>query len=274
MSNELKIAKELKTSEEIFIALESGYNGNDTNPVPPLFHGTDESLIGLSREDRNLINSSCELIIEELMALFAKNQIDMNCMSAPYYWLLKESKDSFDNFWGAYSTAMKRNKAGLHSYGDFYVTMNPVRAIQFSKVAWILGETGWTTNRLVEGVKILGFDLPKEKRFIDAFRLFEKRRDMLPAPCVLMIINASVGKILEEGGTEPKLRPLESAKKNKKIDSSRNYRLDLDPNDNTCKVYLIKNYSELYDACMKLIGYTGGSGVAYEMIFRNTIALN
>ena len=60
----LKTAKELKTRGEMYEALENSFNENNIEMAPPLFHGTDASLVGCDKEERDLINISCVTIIK------------------------------------------------------------------------------------------------------------------------------------------------------------------------------------------------------------------
>ena len=188
--------KKLQSVDEIFRVIEKNWNDNDNTMLPPMFHGTDASLISLAKSERDQLNTACETVIFELLKLFKANSIKSTDKR------LMNSRDSYGNSSDAFIKAEGRlNKSPLYSYGDFYVTNNPQRAIGYSKEAWIYGETGWVANRLIEGSWALGLKLPDDTSFNYAMQLLDKRKQREKAPIVLMFINRTSSELRNEDGS-------------------------------------------------------------------------
>lgn len=187
---------ELKEEKSIAATIIDYWHDNDDSIMPPLFHGTDASLIGISQTERESLNNACEIIIHSLCKLFADNSVNITDER------LINSKDNHGNSANAYVYAQARiNKSVLYSYDDFYVTNDPSRAAGYSKQAWIYGETGWVANRLVLGAGELGFDLPHDDAFIKALELINQRKKKDKDPVILMITNVNSSDCYSEDGT-------------------------------------------------------------------------
>ena len=170
--------------EDICHNLSLYWHYNDDEYLPPMFHGTDASLIYCSTQERNHINNACETIIQSLCDLYRDNSID------EFDNRLLESKDSYSDS----SLALIAAKARLsgskrYNYSDFYISSDPSIAIGYSKEAWIFGETGQITNRLVEPINELGLLLPDDDSFKEAYDLFVQRRNKPKNPIVLLLVN-------------------------------------------------------------------------------------
>ena len=241
------LTKELKTKEEIFKVLEEARNSGNDDLLPAMFHGTDCSLIEIDTPERKRIGNACETIIELLVELYKANAVN------PSDERLYELRDSFGTSGLAYQTACLRKENNPHyRYGDFYVTNNPKRAIGYSGEAWIAGETGWTTNRLVEGTQALGLALPDNKTFNEAFALFSKRKQSEKSPAVLIVTGGKASALYTEGGTNIKedsggnfAKEIKGIKNNHLFADS--YRLDIDGSE---KIFIIKeeHYPQLLGA--------------------------
>lgn len=189
----------LQNEEDLIELLAHNWNDNDDSLLPPMFHGTDVSLVGISKTEREQINNACEVIINACAKLYEDNSISLYNMDQRLF----ESRDRYGNSAWAYRFAKKRaQKSSLYSYGGFYVSNDPKRAIGYSREAWILGETGWTANRLVEGTKAIGLDLPNDDTFKKAFDIFKKRKQGSKAPVVLMVVNCSSSVLFMEDGEQ------------------------------------------------------------------------
>ncbi len=249
---------ELCTEEEILQVLKNSWHDNDETVLPPIFHGTDASLIGLTKAERDQLNAMCETIISFLIRLYEDNSINMSHMDNRLF----ESRDSYGSSATAYRIAKQRaEKSLLYNYGDFYVTNYPDRAIGYSQEAWIFGETGWTANRLIEGAKAVGLDYPDDETYRNAFQLFDILKQKSKTPVVLLIINGSSSELYTEGGTNIKDdcdSPEEFSGKIQSIKDSitlcASYRFDIHSLDENQEIYLIKqdNYNNLERAWKEL----------------------
>ena len=193
------VIRELKKESDIARVLEKSWHDNDDFLLPPMFHGTDVSLINISGEERMRLNDSCETIIADLIKLYKANHINYTNKR------LIGCRDSHGHSATAMVMAEARiNTSLLYSYGDFYVTNNPNRAISYSQEAWLYGETGWVAKRLIEGAVALGLPLPNSEQFKRALELLDTRRNMAKDPVVLMIENANSLDFWNEKGEKYK----------------------------------------------------------------------
>lgn len=246
------ITKELQTAEEILRILRDNWNDADETKLPPMFHGTDFSLVGASKAEREQLNDACEVIISDLVKLYEEHSISMLQMDDRLF----QSRDSHGNSAWAYRFAKARaEKSTLYSYGDFYVSNHPQRAIGYSQEAWIFGETGWTANRLIEGANALKLDLPDNENFITAYHLLELRKQREKDPVVLLIANGNSSELYDELGHN--LKEFWKEEFPKEIRSIKNgmmsadsYRLDFRADDSALEFFVIKksHYDELLSA--------------------------
>ena len=249
------ITHDLQTCEEILGILNENWHDHDETMLPPMFHGTDESLVNASAEERLLLNGACEVIIASLVTLLEENSISMMHMDDRLF----QCRDSHGTSATAYRFAKARlENSALYSYGDFYVSNHPQRAIGFSQEAWIFGETGWVTNRLVEGTIALGLDLPDHDDFRNAFAMFESRKQREKKPAVLMVVNSDSSALFMESGENIKdMFKEEFADEIQNIkeylSTERSYRLNLPASERGITVNLIRkgNYLALLNAWKK-----------------------
>ena len=246
------ITKELQTTEEILSVLRNNWNDNDETKLPPMFHGTDFSLVSASKTERDRFYDACTVIISDLVKLYEEHSISMLHMDDRLF----KCRDSYGNSAWAYRYAKERvEKSDLYSYGDFYVSNHPQRAIGYSQEAWIFGLTGWIANRLVEGATALELDLPDNESFITAYRLFELRKQREKDPAVLVVTNGnslglydSLGHNLKEFWKEEFPKKILSIKNSMLNQVS--YRLDYQTDDSDLEFFVIKksHYDELLSA--------------------------
>ena len=186
---------ELQDEEHMLRIMKECWNDNNEDLLPPLFHGTDFSLMGLSKDERNQINDACVYVIKTLVKCFEANDVGITDKR------LIESRDEHGNSATAYSSAKSRmNNSPLYSYGEFYVTNAPERAINYAKSAWIYGETGWVANRLIIGAKKLGIELPQDDEFTKALAVLEFRAGKDKDPVILMVVNGDSSDCYNERG--------------------------------------------------------------------------
>lgn len=186
---------ELHCRDDIFKVLNNHWHMNDDSVLPPMFHGTDSSLIDISEKDRKIINEACEIIIKTVYKLFRESSISITNHN------LIEVKNSYTSAADYYAKAGGRiNDNPLYRYGDFYVTNDPSVASGYSKEAWILGETGATANMLIEGAYKLGFDLPNNEAFISAYEILQKRKLRPKAPVILVVTDCLYSELYTMGG--------------------------------------------------------------------------
>ena len=241
--------KELLSTNDLQRVIEDSWHDRDETMLPPMFHGTDASLIDMSQEKRVELKNACETLITTLLMLYKANSISISDER------LVESRDSYGCSSTAYYMAeAKVNKSPLYSYGDYYVTNNPERAFTYSQEAWIFGETGWIANRIIEGAIALGLDLPNDECFRKAFAIVETRKQKEKSPAVIMTINASSFDLFTEGGQN--YRELYAEDFSKEIQdmksdmfSTSSFRLNIHQEKENVVFFLVRkaNYSELLD---------------------------
>ena len=243
---------ELQTKEEIAKIISEHLNTQDAERIPPVFHGTDASLLEMNKEERDRINSACEIIINsvfEEIKQYATNQEFPLFLEDSITNSLLASSDSYGNSYEAYSFAMnRRNDCDLYQYGDFYVTNHPSRAIGYSREAWIYGETGWIANRLFEGAKNAGIKMPENPEFQGAFKIFEERKQMPKNPVVIVLVDGASSALFEENGRRMDGEIMGLFKKYYYMDMA-SYRFDI-TQDKELKKYLVRAnyYDELINA--------------------------
>ena len=100
-----------------------------------------------------------------------------------------------------YATARKNNSP-LYSYNNFYVTNGLERAIEFSKISTVLGETGWVAERMILGAEALGIELPNNSSFMKAMETYYNRKELIKKPVVVMLLDGKVSDFSRENGDE------------------------------------------------------------------------
>lgn len=246
--------RELRTKDEIFSVIKDHFYEADLTKAPPLFHGTDESLIEMTQEEREVINKACETVMFSVLDQINKHpdvHLDGEWHSMDYkstlFKAFMQSHDDHGYSIDAYNFALRRRlKVSTYQYGDFYVTDFPERAIGYSREAWIYGETGWVANRLVEGAKEAGIDLPADPEFIEAYKVFERRKQRSKSRVVLVITDCDTSRLSTEGDAILNKRKLYSLKT---AGVGHSYRLSF-PWQDTDGIYMVKEeyYEELEKA--------------------------
>lgn len=229
------IYTELHNEEDILKVINEHWHSDDNTLLPPMFHGTDFSLMNIANEERDLINGACELIIRTIHKKFRERGIGITDKK------LMAIRDSYGDAANAYIKAGGRvNNNSLYSYGDFYVTNNPQRAEGYSREAWILGETGQVANLLVEGARALNIELPTDESFVDAYNVFCNRRNGIKDPVIIVVTDCRFSELYYENGKqinyESEIKTLK--KDNKSICCS--YRLGKETLENDASYYVVR----------------------------------
>ncbi len=255
------IYSELQTKEEILNLIWNHYHFDNNDLAHPMFHGTDLSLVGMSKDERSHIMNACETVIKSIYLLLepitASDAGNGSGEYAPYFDYrnpicerLSNLRDSYASSYDALIFAMRRiREFSNYQYGDFYVTDDIDRAIGYSREAWIFGETGWCANRLLEGAELVGVDLPKDSEFEEAISIINARKQKEKTPVVLMILDSFVSELLHENGYELDSIDLETLKS---LSSYGSYRLRAGLTEKKSNVFMIREerYEELRKAIL------------------------
>ena len=160
----------------------------------PLYHGTDDFIGCMSKEEREDMKKKCFLMIEFLSKIYDVNGFDKVYSGENS----KEINDILDYLIAAHS-ALKNNV--FYEYNDTYLTSSLQEAIKFSKNAYHFGEIGTIAWKLYEGLSIINYELPplnqEQQEALDSIIGFA---DHDPEPVVYAFKNLPIENLVEEGG--------------------------------------------------------------------------
>ena len=160
----------------------------------PLYHGTDDFIGYMSKEEREDIKKKCFLMIELLSKIYDDNKFEKVYSGKN----TKEINDILDYLIAAHS-ALKNNV--FYEYNDTYLTSSLQEAIKFSKNAYHFGEIGTIAWKLYEGLSIINYELPplnqEQQEALDSIIGFA---DHDPEPVVYAFKNLPIENLVEEGG--------------------------------------------------------------------------
>ena len=160
----------------------------------PLYHGTDDFIGYMSKEEREDIKKKCFLMIELLSKIYDDNKFEKVYSGKN----TKEINDILDYLIAAHS-ALKNNV--FYEYNDIYMTSSLQAAIKFSKNAYHYGEIGTIAWKLYEGISIVNYQLPQltqeQQDALDSIIGFAKHD---PEPVVYAFKNLPIENLVEEGG--------------------------------------------------------------------------
>ena len=160
----------------------------------PLYHGTDDFIGYMSKEEREDIKKKCFLMIELLSKIYDDNKFEKVYSGKN----TKEINDILDYLIAAHS-ALKNNV--FYEYNDIYLTSSLQAAIKFSKNAYHYGEIGTIAWKLYEGLSIINYELPplnQERQ--EALDSISGVADHDPEPVVYAFKNLPIENLVEEGG--------------------------------------------------------------------------
>lgn len=160
----------------------------------PLYHGTDDFIGCMSKEEREDMKKKCFLMIELLSKIYDVNGFDKVYSGENS----KEINDILDYLIAAHS-ALKNNV--FYEYNDIYLTSSLQAAIKFSKNAYHYGEIGTIAWKLYEGISIVNYQLPQltqeQQDALDSIIGFAEHD---PEPVVYAFKNLPIENLVEEGG--------------------------------------------------------------------------
>lgn len=160
----------------------------------PLYHGTDDFIGYMSKEEREDMKKKCFLMIELLSKIYDVNGFDKVYSGENS----KEINDILDYLIAAHS-ALKNNV--FYEYNDTYLTSSLQEAIKFSKNAYHFGEIGTIAWKLYEGLSIINYELPplnqEQQEALDSIIGFA---DHDPEPVIYAFKNLPIENLVEEGG--------------------------------------------------------------------------
>ena len=160
----------------------------------PLYHGTDDFIGCMSKEEREDMKKKCFLMIELLSKIYDDNEFEKVYSGENS----KEINDILDYLIAAHS-ALKNNV--FYEYNDTYLTSSLQEAIKFSKNAYHFGEIGTIAWKLYEGLSIINYELPplnqEQQEALDSIIGFA---DHDPEPVVYAFKNLPIENLVEEGG--------------------------------------------------------------------------
>ena len=160
----------------------------------PLYHGTDDFIGCMSKEEREDMKKKCVVMIELLSKIYDVNGFDKVYSGENS----KEINDILDYLIAAHS-ALKNNV--FYEYNDTYLTSSLQEAIKFSKNAYHFGEIGTIAWKLYEGLSIINYELPplnqEQQEALDSIIGFA---DHDPEPVVYAFKNLPIENLVEEGG--------------------------------------------------------------------------
>ena len=160
----------------------------------PLYHGTDDFIGYMSKEEREDMKKKCFQMIELLSKIYDDNEFEKVYSGEN----TKEINDILDYLIAAHST-LKNNV--FYEYNDTYLTSSLQDAIKFSKNAYHYGEIGTIAWKLYEGISIVNYQLPQltqeQQDALDSIIGFAEHD---PEPVVYAFKNLPIENLVEEGG--------------------------------------------------------------------------
>lgn len=160
----------------------------------PLYHGTDDFIGYMSKEEREDMKKKCFLMIQLLSKIYDDNEFEKVYSGEN----TKEINDILDYLIAAHS-ALKNNV--FYEYNDIYLTSSLQDAIKFSKNAYHYGEIGTIAWKLYEGISIVNYQLQQltqeQQEALDSIIGFAEHD---PEPVVYAFKNLPIENLVEEGG--------------------------------------------------------------------------
>lgn len=157
--HDARIEEEKKNEEYYKQLLE-----NDPHTLPfLLFHGTDAKMVGLSKKDRDALFKIFRNVIDTLWPSFEPiiDRLIATGLPRPVGVALTESEEEAYRRIMSDLTILNMYKSGnqMYAYGDFYLDIFLEQTIGYAKLAAHGGELGRLAHSILEGAKILGFDI-------------------------------------------------------------------------------------------------------------------
>lgn len=160
----------------------------------PLYHGTDDFICYMSKEEREDMKKKCFLMIELLSKIYDDKNFDKVYSGNNQ----KEITDILYYLTVAHS-ALEKNV--FYEYDDIYLTSSSQKAITFAKNAYHYGEIGTIAWKLYEGLSIVDYQLPplslEQQEALDSIIGFSYHDS---EPVIYMFKNLPIENLIEENG--------------------------------------------------------------------------
>lgn len=164
----------------------------------PLFHGTDQSILNMTKDERAYAKHACLTIIPRLLSTYIEYDF-FNNLSA-----FRKASDInfFQNVSKAYVTANGlTNNSTFYEYEHTYLTNNLDRAYNYALNASIFGELGFIAYQLYKGIQKFEFKFPELSASEQIALDFIKKSSLKKAqPVVLMFFGLEKSLLAYETG--------------------------------------------------------------------------
>lgn len=166
----------------------------------PLFHGTDQSILNMTDEERAYARNSCLTIIPRLLSAYLENNFINNLSRFRNFVDLQ----SFQKISNAYTRANGlHNNSAYYEYDHTYLTNDLDRAYDYAKNATVFGELGYTTYYLYKGIQKFRFTPPELSSSEQlALEFIKKSSQKVAQPVVLMFLGLEKTLLSSERGNE------------------------------------------------------------------------
>lgn len=166
----------------------------EKNLKTTLYHGTDDFIGFMSKEEREDMKKKCFLIIDVLSKIYDENNFEKTYSGSES----KEINVILDYLIAAHS-ALKGNV--FYEYNDIYLTNSIKDAIKFAKNAYHYGEIGTIAWKLYEGLNIVNYKLPplsqEQQEALDSIICFAGHDS---EPIIYAFNNLPIENLFEENG--------------------------------------------------------------------------
>lgn len=160
----------------------------------PLYHGTDDFIGYMSKEEREDMKKKCFLMIEVLSKVY-----DENGFKEKYNGINTKEVNDITYYLSAAHAALEKNV--FYEYDDIYLTSSIKDAIKFAKNAYHYGEIGTIAWKLYEGLSVVNYELPalsqEQQEALDSIIGFA---DHDSEPVIYSFINLPIENLVEENG--------------------------------------------------------------------------
>lgn len=166
----------------------------EKNLKTTLYHGTDDFIGFMSKEEREEMKKKCFLIIDVLSKIYDENNFEKTYSGSES----KEINVILDYLIAAHS-ALKGNV--FYEYNDIYLTNSIKYAIKFAKNAYHYGEIGTIAWKLYEGLNIVNYKLPplsqEQQEALDSIICFAGHNS---EPIIYAFNNLPIENLVEKNG--------------------------------------------------------------------------
>ena len=159
-----------------------------------LYHGTDDFIGYMSKEEREDMKKKCFLMIDVLSKLYNANGFEQK-----YSGVNSKEINDITFYLSAAHAALRKNV--FYEYDDTYLTSSKKDAIKFAKNAYHYGEIGTIAWKLYEGLSSVNYELPplnqEQQEALDSIIGFSYHDS---EPVIYSFINLPIENLVEENG--------------------------------------------------------------------------